>query len=584
MTTAALKPTDARVWPARRLVLGAIVLLAVVSVVWLDLSWRGLLPGRGGWELAGKFFAGALAPAWDYEDWSGLPPDAAPFLVRVAVAMVNTLRIALAAVSLSIVMGLVLGFCACSAWWPESARSRRGPRLLWLVSRGLMTLLRSVHELIWATIFLAGFGLTPLTAALAIALPYSGTLAKVFAEMCEESPEDTRSAFRAFGANPAQFYLLGLIPRVAAEMCAYALYRFECGLRSAAVLGFLGLATLGHSLAVSFENLHYREVWTYLYALLALVLLFDFWSGAVRRAMTRGPDPGGRHSGWLAASGWALAAGVVWAWTTGGFGLDDMAAAQRWDNLRRFSREILPWPMQQGQGTWENVVAWARGLLFSGPHPGLLAALNTLALSVASIVLAGALAWLLVPLAARSLATAHPFLPSSAATRPLVRWGWKLVVAVSRLLLIFGRAIPEYVWAFVFIAFVSDQFWAAILALALHNTGILGRLGAEIVENAEAPVPRGLRALGATRGQILAAGLIPASLPRFLVYFFYRWETCLREGTVLGILGVSTLGRLIKDARAADRYDEMMFFVLLGASLVFAGDLLSSLARRWVRG
>jgi phosphonate transport system permease protein len=131
---------------------------------------------------------------------------------------------------------------------------------------------------------------------------------------------------------------------------------------------------------------------------------------------------------------------------------------------------------------------------------------------------------------------------------------------------------------------VSDQFWAAILALALHNAGILGRLGAEIVENAEAPVPRSLRALGATRAQILAAGLVPAALPRFLVYFFYRWETCLREGTVLGILGVSTLGRLIKDARAADRYDEMIFFVLLGAALVFAGDLVSSLARRWVRG
>ena len=584
MMTAVPPPAEARPWPARRLLIVALILLAAGSAAWLDLSWRGLQPGRGGWELAGRFFAGALAPAWDYEDRSGLPATAAPFLSQVIAATINTLRIALAAVSLSLVMGLALGFCACSAWWPESPRAQRGPRVLWLTARATMTFLRSVHELIWATLFLAAFGLTPLTAALAIALPYSGTLAKVFAEMCEESPEDTRIAFRSLGADPRQFYFLGLMPRVAAELCAYSLYRFECGLRSAAVLGFLGIATLGHSLSLSFENLHYREVWSYLYALLALVLVFDFWSGAVRRAMTGSANGPGRHrTRWLKLTGWALAAGIIWAWTTGGFGLDDMETARRTANLQRFGREIIPWPMQQGQGSWENVAAWAHRLLFTGPNPGLQAALNTLAMSIVAIVLAGVLAWLLLPFAARSLATPHPFLPSGARSSWPARCGWKLAVAASRCLLVFGRAVPEYVWAFVFIAFVTDQFWAAILALALHNAGILGRLGAEIIENAEAPVPVGLRTLGATRGQLLAIGLVPVSLPRFLVYFFYRWETCLREGTVLGILGVSTLGRLIKDARAADRYDEMVFFVLLGAALVFAGDMVSSLARRCLR-
>ncbi|MFN0125712.1 MAG: PhnE/PtxC family ABC transporter permease [Verrucomicrobiales bacterium] len=573
---------DRRPWPVRRLVIGGLVLLAIIAAAWLDLTPRGLMPGRGGWELAARFFEGALRPAIDYEDRSGLPPDAAPFLSRVAEAAVETLRLALAAVSLSLVGGLVLGFCVCSGWWPESARARLGPRVLWFLARTLMTLLRSVHELIWATLFLAAFGLTPLTAVIAIALPYTGTLAKVFAEMCEESPEDTRTAQRCLGASPTQFYFLGLMPRVAAELCSYALYRFECGLRSAAVLGFLGIATLGHSLALSFENLHYREVWTYLYALLALVALFDFWSGAVRRALTQGPADR-RHPRWIGASGWALAAGIVWAWTTGGFGLDDMDGGQRWENVRRFAREIMPWPIQQGEGSWGNVASWAQSLLFSGPHPGWTATLNTLALSVVAIVLAAALSWLLIPFAARSLATPHPFLNSTATTHPLRRWAWRGVVAVSRLVLIFGRAIPEYVWAFIFIAFVSDQFWAGVLALALHNAGILGRLGAEIIENADSPAPRGLRTLGASRTQLLAAALVPTSLPRFLVYFFYRWETCLREGTVLGILGVTTLGRLIKDARAADRYDEMIFFVLLGAALVLGGDLISSLARRWVR-
>jgi len=56
-----------------------------------------------------------------------------------------------------------------------------------------------------------------------------------------------------------------------------------CAVRSSAILGFFGYETLGYYLRLSFENLHYREVWTYLYALLAMVLLLEGWSALLRR-------------------------------------------------------------------------------------------------------------------------------------------------------------------------------------------------------------------------------------------------------------------------------------------------------------
>jgi phosphonate transport system permease protein len=113
--------------------------------------------------------------------------------------------------------------------------------------------------------------------------------------------------------------------------------------------------------------------------------------------------------------------------------------------------------------------------------------------------------------------------------------------------------------------------------------GILGRLAAEVVENAAPEAPRALRAAGASRSALYLLALAPASLGRCLVFFFYRWETCLRESTVLGLLGLVTLGRLVQNARARLLYDEMLIFILLGAALVFLGDLVSSLVRRWVR-
>ena len=122
-----------------------------------------------------------------------------------------------------------------------------------------------------------------------------------------------------------------------------------------------------------------------------------------------------------------------------------------------------------------------------------------------------------------------------------------------------------------------------VLALALHNTGILGRLGAEVVENTETAAPAALRGLGAGRRQIALAGLLPLALGRWLLYFFYRWETCVREATVLGMLGIVSLGYALDEARVRDRYDDMLFYVLLGAVLVLVGDLVSAVARRIVR-
>ena len=156
-------------------------------------------------------------------------------------------------------------------------------------------------------------------------------------------------------------------------------------------------------------------------------------------------------------------------------------------------------------------------------------------------------------------------------------------MAGTRLLLIGLRAVPEYLWAFLLVAIVGPIAWPAVLALALHNVGILGRLNAETVDNVESATLRALRGLGAKRSQIALVGLLPAVLPRLLMYFFYRWETCVREATVLGMLGVVSLGYWIDDARTRGQHDTMVFFILLGAAIVIVGDLASAVARRLVR-
>ena len=195
--------------------------------------------------------------------------------------------------SLSLVLGVVLGFAASSAWWRNPGidggkgilgfmRRSIAPAVCGF-SRLLIVLMRSVHELMWAVLFLAAIGLNNLAAVIAIAIPYGGTLAKMFSELVDEAPRDSAHSLRGLGASGFQTYCFALLPRALPDLIAYAFYRFECVLRSSAVLGFFGFPTLGLYIRQSFSATNYGEVWTFLYALLALVILADTWSGAVRK-------------------------------------------------------------------------------------------------------------------------------------------------------------------------------------------------------------------------------------------------------------------------------------------------------------
>lgn len=267
-------------------------------------------------------------------------------------------------------------------------------------------------------------------------------------------------------------------------------------------------------------------------------------------------------------------------WISGRFGLQQLSTDRAARNLERFLREIRPYPLQDRAWDFGVWVEWMRARL--GPDAAA-AVGSTVALSVAAIVLAALGALLAAPFAARTLLTPEPYLPGPRAPSAASRWGHRLLAGGVRAVLVLLRAIPEYVWAYVLLPLVGVGAWPAVLALAVHNAGILGRLGAETLENAEPGPARLLRGIGGGRGTILAAALGPSSLGRFLLYFFYRWETCVREATVLGLLGFVSLGWFVQQARAAARYDEMIHFVALGAGIIVAGDLLSGVARRVLR-
>ena len=288
MSAEAIAAAPPRANRRARLIFG-IFLAALCSCFALDLSLADAIPREAGGSILGLFLEGALSPALSYEA-AEVPAGTPPLLSKVLGAVWTTLLFAVAGMSLAVVLGLVFGFLGATSWWSdEGADSPLGSGLLKRLMptvyggvRVLIALMRSVHELLWAILFLVAFGLNNFSAVVAIAIPYGGTLAKVFSEMLDECPRESARSLRAIGAGPLQVFLWGLFPRAFADMSAYAFYRFECAVRSSAVLGFFGYPTIGYYLRLSAENLHYREVWTYLYALIALVLIVELWSSKLR--------------------------------------------------------------------------------------------------------------------------------------------------------------------------------------------------------------------------------------------------------------------------------------------------------------
>ncbi len=249
-------------------------------------------------------------------------------------------------------------------------------------------------------------------------------------------------------------------------------------------------------------------------------------------------------------------------------------------NLRRFADDIFPFALRDKPFELVAVCRWCADIWI---ERGRVAMAATLGISVVAMILAGCAALLCVFPASRNWATPEPFLPGGQPSSARQRLSWRSLVGIVRGLFILVRSIPEYIWAFLLLAMLGVSVWPAILALAIHNFGILGKLGAEVVENADVASLRALRAQGLSRTQIAAFGIVPTSLPKWLLFFFYRWETCIREATVLGMLGISSLGFWIIESRARDKYDEMLLFVLMGAALVLVVDLASALTRFYLR-
>ena len=215
------------------------------------------------------------------------PQGGREFLALIAYESWRTVAIATCGMALALLLAIPLTLAATAVLSVSALPGRMNalPFVLRQAVRWLLIVLRSVPELVWALVFVRVVGLGPTAGVLAIALTYAGMLGKVYAEVLESGENHATIALLRNGSGRLQAFFYGVLPTNAAELTSYTIYRWECAIRSSAVLGFVGAGGLGQQLITSLKMFNGAEVSTILLVFVVLVGVADWTSAKLRQVL-----------------------------------------------------------------------------------------------------------------------------------------------------------------------------------------------------------------------------------------------------------------------------------------------------------
>ena len=157
------------------------------------------------------------------------------------------------------------------------------------------------------------------------------------------------------------------------------------------------------------------------------------------------------------------------------------------------------------------------------------------------------------------------------------------VYIISKTIIIFFRAIPEFIMAMILVIAIGFGAMPGVLALGLHTMGFLAKFYAEDIEHINKGPIDALRSSGATKGQIISFGVIPQILPSFVANNLYILDRNVRMATMLGIVGAGGIGYELQSAFRMFEYPRVSAIVILIFITIFIIDNISSYIRSKIK-
>lgn len=144
------------------------------------------------------------------------------------------------------------------------------------------------------------------------------------------------------------------------------------------------------------------------------------------------------------------------------------------------------------------------------------------------------------------------------------------------------RSVPEIVFGLILVAALGLGPFPAVLAILLHNIGVLGKLISELIEAADPGPQEAMKTVGATKWVAVLFSILPQIWPNVLSHYFYRFEVAIRTSLILGFIGGGGLGQLLFNHFNSFYYQAVALDILMIMALVIIVDFIGSFVRKRV--
>ena len=240
--------------------------VGVLLVTWWAVNGIGLSVGELISQIgnAGRIVSELVDPAW-----AAFGQTIGPF--------VETLRMAVIGAVIGCSIALIVAFLASRVTAP-------GSRSYWFF-RSLMSVVRSIPDVLYALVFVAAFSIGPLAGILALILFNIGVVAKLLSESVDAVDTGPIEAADATGATLLQRVRTAVFPQVLPHYLAYSLYTFELNLRASTVLGLVGAGGAGQILNIARNSYRYDVIGLFIVEVFVIVFIVESVSIAIRRRL-----------------------------------------------------------------------------------------------------------------------------------------------------------------------------------------------------------------------------------------------------------------------------------------------------------
>ena len=460
----------------------------------------------GGFKLFQEFLISAFNPKIDNE-----------IIITVIKRLNETILIGFFSWLVSIIFGAIFGIISSNIFY----KIFNIPNFFYRIIRFFLTIIRSIHEVVWGIILMQIYGINFSIGIIAICIPYIAVNSKVFAEQLETIDYKIFESINQINAPKFSCLLTLIWNPIINTFKNFGLYRLECSIRSTVILGLFGFGGIGTSIFLSFQTLNFKELWTYLWSLAILIIFSRLILKKIKLNNTNKI-------------------------------LSIIFAAVFFITILFSCSYFLYFIFNKNFENFNSVSSLFKSTSELGLFDFLKLILETIILSLISTGIAISLPPLLIGIFNNNTS--------------------KIFIKIFAFLL---RLIPTPVVLLALLTFNNPSLSLAALTLGLHNAGITSKLLFTNLDRQDKRNYIAMRSLGISKKTSWLLGLFSQQAKSYLAYCAYRSDIIIRETAIVGIIGSIGLGWQLQESLSSFAWQEVTIVLIVYSSIAIVGELIN---------